>query len=209
MKKLMKLASLFASLRLSDAKLSVEADEPLATCVRVGHRPTATQELEQFSLAWGLSVRDARAVLVFVRCWLHNLLVARGERESGLPPGDAQVLYSYALWLDGIPQVVRRLPDAVLLDDPVAVELVEPLNLPAQIQEVVEALVNEDTAMCMRRLSHPRSQKGCGVTQRSMSLQKRAENPRRVASVEPRSRMRAEPPRTEHGRSRSPAHSSS
>lgn len=209
MKKLNDLTSLVASLLLSDARSSSATLDHRAACVPVGRRPTATRELEQFSLAWGLSVRDSRAVLVFIRCWLHNLLLARSDRRYVLQPGDAQVLYSYALWLDGLPQVVRRLPDAVLLDDPVAVDLVAPPNLPAGIQEVVGALARGEEAMCASPSSHFRSQKGCRGRQRTMSLQRRAEDPRRVSSVDPRGRLRAEPPRTEHGRSRSQAHSTS
>ena len=101
---------------------------------RIGHRPTANQDLQQFSQAWGISTRKAVAVLVYIRSWLHNLLVSTDSPLVDLRPGDADVLLSYAQWLDGIPQVVRRLPDTVLNGEAKLVDLKAPACLPLELQ---------------------------------------------------------------------------
>ena len=100
----------------------------------------ATAELQQFGQLWNLPVRQVVAVLVFLRSWLHNLLVSRNDVSSTLEPGDAEVLLAYARWLDGIPQVVRALPERVLLEEAALIKLRPPAFLPADACTLVEAL---------------------------------------------------------------------
>jgi len=103
-----------------------------------GRNPTV--ELQQFGQLWNLPVRQVVAVLVFLRSWLHNLLVSRNDVSSALEPGDAEVLLAYARWLDGIPQVVRALPERVLLEEAALVKLRPPAFLPAEACTLVESL---------------------------------------------------------------------
>lgn len=100
----------------------------------------ATVELQQFGQLWNLPVRHVVAVLVFLRSWLHNLLVSRNDVSSTLEPGDAEVLLAYARWLDGIPQVVRALPERVLLEEAALIKLRPPAFLPADACTLVKAL---------------------------------------------------------------------
>ena len=97
-------------------------------------------ELQQFGQLWNLPARQVVAVLVFLRSWLHNLLVSRNDASSTLEPGDAEVLLAYARWLDGIPQVVRALPERVLLEEAALIKLRPPAFLPSDACTFVEAL---------------------------------------------------------------------
>lgn len=141
MKKLNRVAMAFASVleasntceRNSRARARPEPE-------RVGLRLTASDELQQFCRAWALKPRQVVAVLVFVRVWLHNLLVREAGPESDLQPGDAEVLLAYSRWLDGFPEVVRALPEAVAMDEEVVVRLKPPACLPESVWDMVGAV---------------------------------------------------------------------
>ena len=106
----------------------------------IGHRQTAAAELQLFAQAWSMSTGQAINVLVFVRSWLHNLTLGGSLASYDLTPDEVEALKTHAKWLDGIPQVVKRLPDAVLLEDPVCVQLRNPSTLPPSVANAVADL---------------------------------------------------------------------
>jgi hypothetical protein len=108
-----------------------------AGLARTSYRRNPAAEIQQFGEAWGLPVHQVIAVLVFLRSWLHNHLVLRNQPASALAAGDAEVLFAYARWLDGFPQVVRALPERVLLEEASIVRLKVPKFLPVALAPLV------------------------------------------------------------------------
>lgn len=104
---------------------------------RTSYRCNTNAEIRQFGEAWSLPVHQVIAVLVFLRSWLHNHLVLRNQPASPLVEGDAEVLFAYARWLDGFPQVVRALPERVLLEEASIVRLKVPKFLPVALAPLV------------------------------------------------------------------------
>jgi hypothetical protein len=108
-----------------------------AGLARTRYRRNPAAEIRQFCEAWSLPVQQVIAVLVFLRSWLHNHLVLRNQPASALAEGDAEVLFAYARWLDGFPQVVRMLPERVLLEEASIVRLKVPKFLPVALAPLV------------------------------------------------------------------------
>lgn len=100
---------------------------------RHSSRCSPAEEIALLGQAWGLSAPRVVDVLVFLRSLLHNELVSRGQPGSALAPGDAEVLLGYARWIDGFPDVIRALPDAVLMEEAVVVSLKVPSCLTADL----------------------------------------------------------------------------
>lgn len=107
---------------------------------RTSYRPNTAAELRQFGEAWRLPIHQVVAVLVFLRSWLHNHLVLRNQPASALTSGEAEVLLTYARWLDGFPQVIRALPERVLLEEASVVKLKVPKFLPVALAPLVSDL---------------------------------------------------------------------
>lgn len=144
MKKLARVSPVVAALLLVCATPSAYGpDRTKPTVARIGLRPTAAEELQQLAQAWALSVRQVVAVLVYVRSWLHNLLVAQDHPSTAMQDGDAEVLLAYARWLDGFPQVVRALPEIVAMEQPKTVRLKPPPRMPVRLRDGLAAAVSE------------------------------------------------------------------
>lgn len=196
MKKLTRVSPVVAALLLVCATPSAYGpDRSRPAEARVGLRPTASLELLQFSQAWALSVRQVVAVLVYVRAWLHNLLVEQDQLGASMQQGDTEVLLAYARWLDGFPQVVRALPEVVALELPSTVRLKLPAHMPAGLRDCMATATSESETV--RASAEARRQEAKSEWRRGLSNTERlANDAKRLSFVDP-------PPSTSRRPSRS------
>ena len=199
MKKLARVSPVVAALLLVCATPSAYGpDRTKPAAARVGLRPTAAMELQQLAQAWALSVRQVVAILVYVRSWLHNLLVAQDHPRTAMQDGDAEVLLAYARWLDGFPQVVRALPETVALEQPKAVRLKLPAYMPIRLRDGLAVAVSEPASVMAS--AEARRDEAKSAWRRGLSNSERLTNDaRRLSFADPLPSAPRRPSRTKVG----------